>query len=216
MERRATFNAAALAALVAFVCAILLGFVFRAPDPGVSLQPVTPGPVSDFVRPINDYPGLMLGFLASDTLFVLSYLVVFGGLYATVADRARVLAIAGLGAGVLTALLDATENAHFITYATASLNGAPLADPDVSTVYVLANLKWMAAFATLGVFGLAWPREDRLGWIISALMLLFVVVGVLGIAAPGLIPLRGLFFLAGMPLFAWHFWRQSRRAKRDA
>lgn len=216
MERKAAFQAAVLAAIVAFVCAILLGFVFRAPDPGVSLQPVTPGPVTEFVRPINDYPELMLRFLASDTLFVLSYLVVFAGLYATVADRARVVAIIGLGAGVLTALFDATENAYFVTYAAASLNGVPLTDPDVSTVYVLANLKWAGAFATLYAFGLAWPRGDRLGWIISALMLLFVLVGVLGIAVPGLIPLRGIFFLAGMPLFAWHFWRQSQRVKRDA
>ena len=211
MERTTTFQAAALAALAAFVCAILLGFVFRAPDPGVSLQPVTPGAITEFVRPINEYPELMLRFLASDTLFVLSYLVVFAGLYATVVDRARVVAIIGLGAGVLTALFDATENAHFITYAAASLNGVPLTDPDVSTVYVLANLKWMGAFATLGIFGLVWPREERLGWILSALMLLFVVVGVLGIAVPGLILLRGLFFLVGMPLFAWHFWRQRRR-----
>ncbi len=210
MERRATLQAAALAAVVAFVCAIFLGFVIREPDAGVSLQPVMPGPVSEFIRPINEYPELVLRFLATDTLFVLSYLVVFAGLHATVADRARALAIIGLGVGVVTALFDATENAYFIAYAAASLNGVPLTDPNLPIIYVLANLKWMGAFATLGAFGLAWPRENRLDWIISALMLLFVLVGVLGIALPGLIPLRGLFFLVGMPLFAWHFWRQAR------
>jgi hypothetical protein len=145
---------------------------------------------------------------------VLSYLVVFAGLYATVGDRARVVAIVGLGAGALTALFDATENAYFITYAAASLNGVPLADPDRSTVYVLASLKWAGAFATLYALALSGRGE---AWADpSALIPLFVLVGVLGIAVPGLIPLRGIFFLVGMPLFAWHFWRQSRRVKRDA
>ena len=38
-------------------------------------------------------------------------------------------------------------------------------------------------------------------------MLLFPLVGVLGVALPGLIAFRGLFFLVGMPLFAVLFWR---------
>lgn len=210
MNRRAVFQAATVAGLAALVCAILMGFVFRAPDPGVSLQPSWP-PVAaaDFVRPVNEYPESMLRLFATDTLFILSYLTVFVGLYATVADRAPALAVVGLGAGALTALFDAVENAYFVTYAYSSLNGVPLSDPDLTTIYVVANLKWVAAFVTLYVFGLAWPRVDRLGWIISALMLLFVLVGVVGIVLPGLFLLRALFFVVGFPLFAWHFRRQS-------
>jgi hypothetical protein len=30
-------------------------------------------------------------------------------------------------------------------------------------IYVVANLKWMGAFAALYAFGLAWPRDSRLG-----------------------------------------------------
>lgn len=211
MDRRTIFQTSTFAALVALVCAILMGFVFRAPDPGVSLQPSWP-PVAaaDFVRPVNEYPDLMLRLFATDTLFILSYLTVFVGLYATVVDRARTLAVVGLGAGALTALFDTIENAYFVTYAYGSLNGVPLTDPDLTTVYLVANLKWVAAFVTLYVFGLAWPRQDRLGWSISALMLLFVLIGVLGIALPGLFLLRALFFVVGFPLFAWHFWRQAR------
>ena len=47
-------------------------------------------------------------------------------------------------------------------------------------------------------------------WVISSLMLLFPLIGALGVAAPGLVALRGLFFLVGMPLFAWHFWKRAQ------
>jgi len=213
MDRRATDQAALLAALLAFACTLLMGFVLRSPDPNVSLQPsypvTTPG---DVVRTVNTYPEAMLRLFAADSLFIVSYVTVFAGLYATAADRSRVLAAIGLGAGVLTALFDAIENAYFITYAQAALNGVPLVQPDLPAIYVAANLKWMSAFVTLFAFGLAWPRATRLGWVLAGLMLLFVLVGVLGIAWPGLFWLRGVLFLVGMPLFAWHFWRESRRA----
>lgn len=211
MAQRNTFQAAMLAAIVAFVCALLMGFVFRAPEPGASLQPsLPPGPVSDFIRPVNAYPDLMLRFFASDSLFVISYLIVFIGLYVTVVHRARVLAAIGLGAGILTAIFDATENAYFITYALSALNGIPLVEPDLPALYILANLKWMASFVTLAVFGLIWPRADRLGWVLAALMLIFPLFGIVSIAWPAGISLRGVFFLIGMPLFAWHFYRQAR------
>lgn len=207
------YRAALLAALVAFVCSLLMGFVFRPPESIDSLQPSLPsGPKSDFVRPINEHPELSLRFFAADSLFVLSYLMLFVGLYVCVAGRSRPLAGVGLGAGVLAALFDAIENAYFITYARLAANEVLLTDPALPTIYLLANLKWMAAFAALYAFGLAWPRENRLGWVLSAVMLLFPLVGVLGVAFSGLVALRGLFFLAGLLLFALHFWRELRGA----
>ena len=88
----------------------------------------------------------------------------------------------------------------------------PLVEPALPLIYVLANLKWMGAFAAFYAFGLVWPRDSRLGWVLSGLMLLFPLVGGLGVALPGLVELRGLFFLVGMPLFAWYFWQQAHRA----
>ena len=91
------------------------------------------------------------------------------------------------------------------------LNGAELTDPAYTMLIMLTNLKWMAAFVTFFAFGLAWPRDGVLNWIIAVLMLSFPIVGVLGIAFPGvLFELRGLYFLLGFPLFALTFWRQLR------
>ncbi len=206
------YQAALLAALVALACAIVMGFFIRRPADVDTLQPNVPAvETSEFVEPINKHPDVVLSFFAADSLFILAYLMVFVGLHATTMTRSTTYAAIGLAAGILAALFDATENAYFISYARVAQDGVALKDPALPLIFVIGNLKWMAAYATLVAFGLVWPRDDWLGWAISALMLLFPVVGVLGVAWSGLVPLRGVFFLIGFALFAWHFWREARK-----
>jgi hypothetical protein len=212
MGKKVIFQAAAIASIVAFIGVIGQVWVMSSvPTKNVQLQPSFPGPVEEFVQGTNTYPRNSLAFFASDSLFVLGYVLVFVGLYCVTSDRARPFALIGLGAGIFTALMDASENAFFITYAMNSIAGIPLTTPDLPLIYILANLKWMAAFVTLFAFGLVFPRHSVLEWLITILMFLFPVVGILGIALPDLIALRGLFFLLGMPLFAFYFVQQSRR-----
>ncbi len=211
MERNIVFKAARFAAIIAFITTLVMGFGIRVPESGIELQPsLSFGPVSEFIYPSNTYPELALQVFTADSLFVLSYLMVFVGLYAATKERSYPFAIIGLGAGILTAIFDAVENAFFISYASLAINGVPLTEPALPLVYIIANLKWMGAFTALYAFGLVWPRDNRMGWFISGIMLLFPIVGVLGVAAPGLVPIRYLFFLVGMPLFAWYFWQQTR------
>ncbi|MBU0494594.1 MAG: hypothetical protein KKA73_10555 [Chloroflexi bacterium] len=210
MERKPVFQAAAVAALVALVSVLAMAAA-QFSNPSLVLQPSDAvGPATEFARATNEAPALALQLFAADSLFILSYLVVFCGLHATVVYRGRVLAWIGLGAGVLAAVFDAIENAFFITYALQALAGVPLKDPDLPLVYIVGNLKWMSAFAAFYALGLAWPRDGWLNRTIAGLMLLFTLVGVLGVAIPGLVALRGVFFLIGMPLFAWYFWQQIR------
>jgi hypothetical protein len=211
-QKQAIYQGALFAALVAFVATLIMGFGVAVPDDISGFQMSQyPGPIAEFLAPINRYPELVLRFFSADTLFVISYSAVFVGLYAFTAERARPFALLGLGAGLLTALFDAAENGFYIVYATSVLNGAELTDPAYTMLIMLTNLKWMAAFVTFFAFGLAWPREGVLNWIIAVLMLSFPIIGVLGIAFPGvLFELRGLYFLLGFPLFALTFWRQLR------
>lgn len=208
MERKPVYQAAIVAALVALASVLIMGGIQIANLP-IILQPSDAvGPASEFTRATEKIPALVLAFFAADSLFILSYLVVFVGLHAAVVYRGRTLAWVGLGAGLLTALFDVLENAFFITYALQALAGVPLKDPDRTLVYVIANLKWMGAFVAFYAFGLAWPRDGWLNRVMMGLMLLFPLVGILGVVLPGLVALRGIFFLIGMPLFAWYFWRQ--------
>lgn len=212
VQTRAIYQGALLAALVAFVATLIMGFGVAVPgDIGGFQMSQYPGPLADFLAPINRYPELVLRFFSADTLFIISYTVVFVGLYAFSAERARPFALLGLGAGLLTAVFDATENGFYIVYATSALNGAEIVDPAYTLLIMLTYLKWMAAFVTFAAFGLAWPRDGVLNWVIAVLMLSFPLIGVLGIAFPGiLLELRGLYFLIGFPLFAVTFWHQLR------
>jgi hypothetical protein len=211
MSEKRVYQAGIVTALVALAAAIFMGFGISVPEPGIDLQPsVSFGPVADFVYPGNTYPRLALRFFTADSLFVLSYALVFGGLYTATKERSRLFASLGLGAGLMASFFDAVENAFLISYASSALNGVPVTDPALPLIYVAANLKWMAAFAALYAFGLIWPRDRFLNWLISGLMLFFPIFGVLGVALPSLVPYRGLFFLLGLPLFAWYFWRQLR------
>lgn len=210
MNHKTMWQAACAGAVLAFIAAVAQATAAFSLPSGVQAQPAVPVAVDVFVQASNLYPDITLGFFGADSLFVISYVVVFAGLYAATRERAGTLAVMGLAAGVLTAGLDATENAFYITYALGAKAGMPLEAPALPLIYLLTNLKWMAAFATLLAFGLVFPRETWLERIIMGLMLLFPLVGVLGVAAPGLIAIRGLFFLVGMPLFAVYFGKRAR------
>ena len=206
MDRKTIFTAALIAAIVGFFSALYLGFGVPVPEKGVSLQPTLPvGSVSDFATATNEYPHLVIRFLTADSFFVIAYLMVFVGLFAAVVDRSRIFAFFGLGAGITTGILDAVENSFYLTYAFESLHGVQLTDPALPLIYILTNLKWMGAFAAFTAFALVWPRKNFLGWLISAVMFLFVAVGVFGIAMPVLVDYRGLFFFVGMFLFGLYF-----------
>lgn len=212
MEQKTTYQAAFALSLVAFACVLVMGFGTPIPEEGLQLQPsMATGPISDFVRATNNYPQLALRFFATDSLFVLSYLIVFVGLYMTTKPIAPALATLGLSSGIATAVLDATENSFFIIYATLSLNGVPLENPTLPLIYVLANLKWMASFATLMAFGLVWPSNTPLNILMKVLMLGTPLLGILGVLNPDLVALRGLTFLVGMPVFAIYFWQQLQK-----
>lgn len=212
MDRKIIFTAALIAAVVGFFSALYMGFGVSVPETGVSLQPTLPvGSVAKFAKATNDYPEIALRFFTADTFFIVSYLLVFVGLFCAVMDRARPFAIMGLSAGVLTGILDALENSFYITYAFQSLRGFHLTDPALPLIYILTNMKWMGAFVAFGAFVLVWPRKGLLGWLLSIVMGLFVIVGVLGTVMPRLISYRGLFFFVGMFLFALFFLSQTRK-----
>lgn len=213
MKRSVVFRAVMTAALLGLAA---VGVQLVAVSSLGELSPQPYGVSPDlFMAAMVEHPDTVLLFFAGDTLFPLSYLLVFAGLYLVTAPTSRLLAGIGLGGGLLTALLDVTENAFFISYTLLARHNAAPVEPDVLPVYVLTTLKWTAAFATLYTFALIFPRRTGLEWGIAGLMLAFLLFGLLSTALPDLIVLRGLFFLVGMPLFAWYFWLQSHTEAPD-
>jgi hypothetical protein len=210
MDKRLVYQTGAFAALIALAGALAqAAAVFSAPA-GVQLQPSAPLPPAEFMLASSQYAQTTLAFFTADTIFIFGYMIVFAGLYAVTAPRARVIALLALGAGLATGLFDHVENGFFITYAQSYQAGVPILEPDSPTLHLITHLKWIGAFTALLAYGLIFPRELWRERLIVALMLLFPLVGALGIALPELVPVRGLFFLIGMPLFAFDFWMRSR------
>jgi hypothetical protein len=204
MSRKNTFLGAAIGALVAVLSLLVMLSANNGVAEGVVLQPygIEAG---QLLRGINTYPNNTLLFFAGDTLFPLSYLLVFVGLYAATAKDNKLFALIGIGAGILTTLFDLSENSIFITYALLLRNGAAITDASVVPLYILTTLKWMMAFGTFYIFGLAFPRGKWFEWGIIVLMLIFPLFGAISTANPDLIPLRGLFLLGGMIALGVYF-----------
>jgi hypothetical protein len=210
MERKAIFGAAAVAAFVALASIIGMMVATSGLPAGVTVQPYGIDS-AQVLSTMTSYTDSTLLFFSSDTLFPISYALVFVGIYAITAERARPLALVGIGTGILTALFDVSENALFITYALMIRSGATVA-ADVVSIYVLTTLKWTMAFATFYSFGLAFPRGRWFEWLITALMLIFPLWGAATTALPDLIPTRGLFMLGGMLLLGVYFIYRFREA----
>src|SRR5256885_1188549 len=138
MDKRLVFQASALAAMVAVIALVVMTVALFSPDHPA--QPIEmPMDVASFTQVAHDSQQWVRGFFGADSLFVLSYVMVFAGLYTLTSERARPLALVGMGAGVLTALFDATENAFFII---PTMGSAPVNEGSLPVLFLMTNLKW--------------------------------------------------------------------------
>ena len=157
---------------------------------------------------VQTQPDLLLKVMGFDTLFVMGYATVFCALFAVVPRDGRMLAGIGLGFGLLAALCDMVENVLYGVYGLAGLHHVPVT-VELPFHYYVSCLKWVSAFSAVGLITLVFPRRTGFEWAISAVMVTFPLGGALSIAFPDLLPLRALFFVVGMPLFAVLFFRRA-------
>jgi hypothetical protein len=205
MDKAASLRAGAIAASIGWLAAIAMTVLSK----GVDLQVTqTVEPQEKLVDVIRGQPGLLLDYMSLDTLFVISYLVVFGALFLCVPVGGRLTAALGLGFGILAGVSDMIENVLYIVYGLGSLHGASIA-PALPFHYYVSQLKWIAAFTSIGLTTLVFPRRSLLEWLIVLVMATFPLGGALSIARPELAPLRAIFFVVGLPLLAILFARRA-------
>lgn len=175
-----------------------------------------------FVAPADYAAGLLAGpqalraLMGVDVAFIVLYTAFFVALRAYLRARGgagAMFASFALGAIALAALLDAVENHHILAALDMAEHGQ-LASPDsIALQQVISQTKFTAAYLGLTLFGLALPRDTKLGWALSLFLSAGVLVtGVLGIAAPpAWRPLldqgRWYGFFVGFALAAW--WLRS-------
>jgi hypothetical protein len=206
MDKKKNLTLALIGSLTAVISILYLGFGIPAPESVASLQPTDVAvSVDKFLIPINEYPGLMLRFMTADSFLILGGILLYLGMYTVVSEKKRLIAAIGLGIGLLTIILDSSENAFLISYAQQSKNGFAVTNPALPLLFVIANLKMAGSYAGFLIFVMAWPRASKLEWILSTVMILYTVTGVLSIVLSELILLRGIFLLLSMLLFCWYF-----------
>jgi hypothetical protein len=206
MEQRVIYTLAFIGSIAALLSILYMGFGISVPESIYSLQPTDAAmPASNFLKPINEVPELMLRFLTADSFLIFGGILLYFGMYITVSEKTRFVAAIGLGIGIFTILLDATEKAFLISYAQQSINRAAVADPALPLLFVIANLKVTGSYAGFLVFGLAWMRKSKLDWTLSSVMILYSVTGVMSLIIPGLKLPRSIFLLLCMILFSWYF-----------
>lgn len=160
--------------------------------------------------PVADYSALLLKRapvlrldIGIDLLFIAAYLSFFvlmaRRLLADGSDR--LLVGIALGLVMMTALLDAIENAHILAMLRAVENGGVLSAGQILAQQVASQVKFQAAYYGMAGLGLLWPTRPGWGWI-KALFILQLVAGLgIFIVAGGVLKLlyliRATFFVVG-------------------
>jgi hypothetical protein len=205
MDKAVSLRAGAIAAVIGWLAAIAMALLSK----GVDLQVTqTVEGKEKLLGIIQGQPELLLHYMSLDTLFVISYLAVFGALFLCVPAGGRLIAALGLGFGVLAGVSDMIENILYIVYGLGSLHGAGVA-PELPFHYYVSMLKWIAAFTSVGLTTLVFPCRSAFERLIVLVMATFPLGGALSIARPDLAPLRAIFFVVGLPLLAILFTRRA-------
>jgi len=143
--------------------------------------------------------------VALDNLFIIGYFSIFYGIYLLTRRTDKILSTTAFSLGISTAIFDIIENSFLITLFT----GVPVNFTPESLVF---SLQWLATsikdissyisgalFVLLLLVGMNTPPELRMRKITLALFLvLYVVLGSLGIVGSIFLTLRNLLFVIDM------------------
>jgi hypothetical protein len=150
------------------------------------------------------------GVFALDIAFIVAYTAFFAALSAYLVERGRPFAKLAFGAMAIVALLDIVEDHHIVSMLDAAEQSVLPSAGAIAFQAVESATKFSVSYISLALFGLAIPRDTKLGWALSLLL----IVGSLANAVIGYsLPLhaqhafdsaRWIGFLAGFALaIAW-------------
>jgi len=127
------------------------------------------------------HSGVLRAIFALDIAFLVLYTSFFTALAKYLGERGRPFVRLALGFMIATAILDIIEDHHIVTMLDqAEANVLPSAT-EIGAQAVLSATKFSISYLSLVLFGLAIPRDSKLGWALS----LFLTVGTLASAVIG-------------------------------
>jgi hypothetical protein len=127
------------------------------------------------------HAGVLRAIFALDIAFLVLYTTFFTALAKYLGDRGRPFVRLALGFMIATALLDIIEDHHIIAMLDEAERNVLPSATEILAQSVLSSTKFSVSYISLVLFGLAIPRDTRLGWALS----LFLTVGTLASAVIG-------------------------------
>lgn len=176
------------------------------------------------VRPVEEYTallksqafGLRLSFTFDD-IFIVLYTAFFTLLVMILKGQAdHSLVNLALGAILLTAVLDAVENAHILTMLAQAEAGLPIPLSEIAWQMMVSQIKFLSSYLSIFLIGLIFPRETLLEKMTAwSFLFLQLPLGVLILTLPRewaapLVIARAAFFIVGLLLTAKIYWDRSQ------
>jgi hypothetical protein len=164
-----------------------------------------------YAQTLLAHPTALRVVFSIDSVFLVLYAAFFVQLARTLAPTGstrRTLALLAGGAMLLTALLDAIENQHILSLLAAAEHGLALDASSIVTQAAASQVKFMASYFAVFVFGLILPMRGAMDRLLAASCLLVQLpLGVAAFVAPppyddALVFARWAFYLGGFVLLS--------------
>jgi hypothetical protein len=166
-----------------------------------------------YKRDLLEHADALRVVFALDVGFVVAYTVFFAALARYLRARGRPYVYLALGAMLAVSVLDLVEDHHILALLDAAEHGVVPNVEQIAWQVAESSVKFSTSYVALVLFGIAIPRDTRLG-IALALFLTVgtLATGVFGYAAPpslraSLDSGRWLGFLVGFALAAGWLWK---------
>jgi hypothetical protein len=202
--------------LAAASAAVLLTMVTITLITGVSQEPhEIYQPPAAYAQSLLVRPGALRVVFGLDVGFLVLYTAFFAALADHLARLGRPFVRLALAAMVATGVLDMVENHHILGLLAVAESGRSIDDGAILFQHTLSATKFNVSYLALVLFGLAIPRDTRLGLVLAVFLVAgTLITGVLGYAAPPawreqLDAGRGFGFLIGFALAAAWLWSQQ-------
>ena len=122
---------------------------------------------------------------ALDVAFLALYTSFFAALARYLCERGRPFVKLALGFMIATAVLDDVEDHHILTMLDAAEKNILPSAAEISAQAVLSSTKFSVSYVALVLFGLAIPRDTKLGWALCLFLTAGTLAsGVVGYALP--------------------------------
>ena len=142
-------------------------------------------PPSAYAQALLGHPGVLRLLFGLDIGFLVLYTAFFAALSDHLSRLGRPFVWLALGAIIATAVLDIVEDHHILSLLAVAESGRPIDDGAIVFQQTLSATKFSVSYLALVMFGLAVPRDTKLGIALAAFLIVgTLATGVLGYAAP--------------------------------